>query len=453
MTEGTGRTFSAVMASKIHSTPSSPRDSHFRYPQQDEGGAVGMSNPRGLGLTFSTPNSPSIQVLRDGNSAIPSGGRPSDQAYKQKPISRRASTGFLNLRAGGGHRVGRALPFGSINTYKKLDKLGEGTYATVYKGISHITGKIVALKEIRLEYEEGAPCTAIREVSLLKGLKHANIVTLHDIIHTKETLTLVFEYLEKDLKKYSDDCGGVIDLKNVRIFLYQLLRGLKYCHLKKVLHRDLKPQNLLINQAGELKLADFGLARAKSVPIKTYSNEVVTLWYRPPDVLLGSVEYSTSIDIWGVGCIFAEMITGKPLFPGAENEDQIVLIWKLLGTPSEATWEGVSKLSEYDASFWEFYPPQRLEVIVPRLSRMGIGLMSKLLAYDPLKRPSATEAMADPYFAELEIPADLPSTTSIFSCPKVSFYKEDVLHGVPRDPYKPKMSRRKSELGYNTLSK
>lgn len=116
-------------------------------------------------------------------------------------------------------------------------------------------------------------------VSLLKGLKHCNIVTLHDIVYTKDALTLVFEFVDQDLKQYVDECNGIINLNNVRIFLYQLLRGLSFCHYKKVLHRDLKPQNLLINAYGELKLADFGLARAKSVPIKTYSNEVVTLWY------------------------------------------------------------------------------------------------------------------------------------------------------------------------------
>ncbi|GFY60088.1 hypothetical protein TNIN_356111 [Trichonephila inaurata madagascariensis] len=190
------------------------------------------------------------------------------------------------------------IGFGRIESYIRLNKLGEGTYATVYRGRSRLTDNLVALKEIRLEHDEGAPCTAIREVSLLKDLKHNNIVTLHDIIHTEKCLTLVFEFLENDLKKYLDDVGAPISLDNVKIFLFQLLRGLAYCHRRKVLHRDLKPQNLLINEKGELKLADFGLARAKSVPTKTYSNEVVTLWYRPPDVLLGSTDYSMSIDLW-----------------------------------------------------------------------------------------------------------------------------------------------------------
>ncbi|TSK13242.1 Cyclin-dependent kinase 17 [Bagarius yarrelli] len=223
-----------------------------------------------------------------------------------QPLSRRSRRASLS-----------EIGFGKLETYIKLDKLGEGTYATVFKGRSKLTDNLVALKEIRLEHEEGAPCTAIREVSLLKDLKHANIVTLHDIVHTEKSLTLVFEYLDKDLKQYMDDCGNIMSMHNVKI-----LRGLAYCHRRKVLHRDLKPQNLLINEKGELKLADFGLARAKSVPTKTYSNEVVTLWYRPPDVLLGSSEYSTQIDMWGVGCIFYEMAAGRPLFPGSTYESK-----------------------------------------------------------------------------------------------------------------------------------
>ncbi|OXB59840.1 hypothetical protein ASZ78_012394 [Callipepla squamata] len=304
-----------------------------------------------------------------------------------------------------------------------------GTYATVYKGRSKLTENLVALKEIRLEHEEGAPCTAIREVSLLKDLKHANIVTLHDIVHTDKSLTLVFEYLDKDLKQYMDDCGNIMSMHNVKLFLYQILRGLAYCHRRKVLHRDLKPQNLLINEKGELKLADFGLARAKSVPTKTYSNEVVTLWYRPPDVLLGSSEYSTQIDMWGVGCIFFEMASGRPLFPGSTVEDELHLIFRLLGTPCQETWPGISSSDEFRNYNFPKYKPQPLINHAPRLDTEGIELIAKFLQYESKKRISAEEAMKHAYFRSLgtrihTLPESKESSVSIFSLKEIQLQKD-----------------------------
>jgi len=363
-----------------------------------------------------------------------------------KNMKRRGSTGLglhqmhLNAEAIKKPRE----KFGFSERYKKLEKLGEGTYATVFKGISHNNAKLVALKEIRLEHEEGAPCTAIREVSLLKGLKHANIVTLHDIIHTKETLTLVFEFLDRDLKQYMDDYSGVIELENVKIFLFQLLRGLQYCHSRKVLHRDLKPQNLLINTIGELKLADFGLARAKSVPIKTYSNEVVTLWYRPPDVLLGSVEYSTSIDMWGVGCIFSEMVCGRPMFPGSTNEEQIMFIWQLLGTPTEEVWKGVSLLPDYKPSEWPICEKQSLASNFPRLNRVGLALLEQLVHYDPKLRLSATAAMHHPYFDSFKLPNVLGPTQTLFSFPGIALKPEALMGGKLRKDPRTQAKRRSS---------
>ncbi|XP_038644485.1 cyclin-dependent kinase 15-like, partial [Scyliorhinus canicula] len=164
--------------------------------------------------------------------------------------------------------------------------------------------------------------------SLLKGLKHSNIVLLHDIIHTQETLTFVFEYVQTDLAQYMTQHPGGLHTHNVKLFLFQLLRGLAYIHHCHILHRDLKPQNLLISCVGELKLADFGLARAKSVPSQTYSSQVVTLWYRPPDILLGATDYSMALDIWGAGCIFIEMVEGCPAFPGVSDiTEQLQRIW------------------------------------------------------------------------------------------------------------------------------
>ncbi|KAF8783353.1 Cyclin-dependent kinase 16 like protein [Argiope bruennichi] len=324
------------------------------------------------------------------------------------------------------------IGFGRIESYIRLDKLGEGSYATVYRGRSRLTNNLVALKEIRLEHDEGAPCTAIREVSLLKNLKHNNIVTLHDIIHTEKCLTLVFEYLENDLKKYLDYVGCPINVNNVKIFLFQLLRGLSYCHRRKVLHRDLKPQNLLINEKGELKLADFGLARAKSVPTKTYSNEVVTLWYRPPEILLGSTDYSTSIDLWGVGCIFFEMVTNMPLFPGSTVEVQLDLIFCQMGLPTEDTWPGISQYEDFKSNFltrstekYSSHEQKRYHDLPQKLCRLdvdGQDLFFKLLTYDPKKRLGALEAMKHSYFKSLGHEVHkLSDTASIFSVPGIIF--------------------------------
>ncbi|XP_045931677.1 cyclin-dependent kinase 18 [Micropterus dolomieu] len=267
--------------------------------------------------------------------------------------------------------------------------------------------------------------SSVHPVSLLKNLKHANIVTLHDIIHTDRCLTLVFEYLDSDLKQYLDNCGNLMSMHNVKIFMFQLLRGLSYCHKRKILHRDLKPQNLLINDKGELKLADFGLARAKSVPTKTYSNEVVTLWYRPPDVLLGSTEYSTPIDMWGVGCILYEMATGRPMFPGATVKEELHLVFRLMGTPSEETWSGISSNEEFRSYLFPQYRPQALINHVPRLDTEGIDLLSALLLYDTRSRISAEAALRHPYFLCLgDNIHNLADTASVFSLREVQLQKD-----------------------------
>lgn len=319
--------------------------------------------------------------------------------------------------------------FGRQDSYQKLEQLGEGSYATVYKGFSNLTNQIVALKEIRLQQEEGAPFTAIREASLLRGLKHANIVTLHDIIHTKETLTFVFEYVHTDLSRYLEKHPGGLNPFNIKIFLFQLLRGLKYCHTRKILHRDLKPQNLLISEQGDLKLADFGLARAKSIPSHTYSNEVVTLWYRPPDVLLGSTNYSISLDMWGVGCIFTEMIAGAPTFPGMKDAyDQLDKIFRVLGTPTENTWKDVSKLPQYDKKKFVMYDKlSSLSLAIPKLSFIphAEDLASQFLQMCQHKRISAQAAMRHEYFMDLPPKIhELPDASSVFNIPGLKLLPE-----------------------------
>ncbi|XP_025855581.1 cyclin-dependent kinase 3 isoform X4 [Vulpes vulpes] len=317
----------------------------------------------------------------------------------------------------------------AMDVFQKVEKIGEGTYGVVYKAKNKETGQLVALKKIRLDLEtEGVPSTAIREISLLKELKHPNIVRLLDVVHSEKKLYLVFEFLSQDLKKYMDSApASELPLHLVKVaragaegpgaptgrrrsgsvaaarqsYLFQLLQGVSFCHSHRVIHRDLKPQNLLINELGAIKLADFGLARAFGVPLRTYTHEVVTLWYRAPEILLGTKFYSTAVDVWSIGCIFAEMVTRRALFPGDSEIDQLFRIFRTLGTPSEATWPGVTQLPDYKGSFPK-WTRKGLEEIVPSLEPEGKDLLMQLLQYDPSQRISAKAALVHPYFSSAE---------------------------------------------------
>ena len=298
-----------------------------------------------------------------------------------------------------------------MSRYEKIEKVGEGTYGVVFraKDIQN-NNAIVALKKIRLDSEEeGVPCTAIREISLLKELRHDNIVKLLDVCHSERKLTLVFEYLDMDLKKFMDREQGNLDPATVQMFLKDLLKGVQYCHSRNVLHRDLKPQNLLISKEKQLKLADFGLGRAFGIPVKKFTHEVVTLWYRSPDVLLGSTQYGTPVDVWSVGCIFAEMATGTPLFAGKNDADQLAKVFKFLGTPNNHTWRSMNSYPNSNAVLGR---PELLQNHIAEYHRMfaenggfaklgpeGMDLLLQLLKYEPSERISAVEALNHPYFS------------------------------------------------------
>ncbi|KAI1231657.1 Cyclin-dependent kinase 1, partial [Lamprotornis superbus] len=262
----------------------------------------------------------------------------------------------------------------AMDDYTKIEKIGEGTYGVVYKGRHKTTGQVVAMKKIRLESEEeGVPSTAIREISLLKELNHPNI----DVLMQDSRLYLVFEFLSMDLKKYLDSIpsGQYLERSRVKSYLYQILQGIVFCHSRRVLHRDLKPQNLLIDDKGVIKLADFGLARAFGIPVRVYTHEVVTLWYRSPEVLLGSARYSTPVDIWSIGTIFAELATKKPLFHGDSEIDQIFRIFRALGTPNNEVWPEVESLQDYKNTFPK-WKPVSLETHVKNLDKDGLDLLA-----------------------------------------------------------------------------
>jgi len=289
-----------------------------------------------------------------------------------------------------------------MDRYNKIEKIGEGTYGVVYKAKDSQSNDIVALKKIHLDNEdEGVPSTAIREISLLKELQHANIVSLKDVVHSENKLYLVFEYLDQDLKKYMDSSPTGLTSKTVKSYLHQLLHGIAFCHSHRVLHRDLKPQNLLINHDGCLKLADFGLARAFGIPVRTYTHEVVTLWYRAPEILLGSRHYSTPVDIWSVGCIFAELLTRRPLIPGDSEIDALFKIFRMLGTPNEKVWPGVTALPDFKPTFPKWQAAD-LRAVIPSLDEIGGDLLESMLVYDPVRRVTAKSALQHRFFDDLD---------------------------------------------------
>ncbi len=291
-----------------------------------------------------------------------------------------------------------------------MEKIGEGTYGVVFKARERESGQTIALKRIRLEHsDEGVPPTAIREISLLKELRHNNIVRLYDVVHSENLLYLVFEFLDLDLKSHMDsrrlvDGGtGRPNHRLIKLYLYQMVSGIAFCHSHRILHRDLKPQNLLIcRESNALKLADFGLARAFGLPVRAYTHEVVTLWYRAPEILLGVQHYSTPVDIWSLGCIFAEMVNQKPLFPGNSETEEMMKIFQLLGTPDARIWPGLGELEHWNDDFPKFRPKSLAEA-VPELCADGIGLLEQMLRYEPASRITAREALQHPYFNDIAL--------------------------------------------------
>jgi serine/threonine protein kinase len=286
--------------------------------------------------------------------------------------------------------------------YEILHKLGEGTYGKVYKAERRDNGEFYALKKISIQYEEeGFPGTAIREISLLKECDHPNIIKLHEVLQRPTALYLVFEYCGFDLRVYLKKRGAMREPLWLRSAVKQCFSGVEFCHSHRILHRDLKPQNVLVDEKKRcLKLADFGLARSYTVPLTPYTHEVVTLWYRAPEILLGVSKYATPTDIWSLGCVSAEMATGHALFPGDSEIDTIFKIFRTLGTPSDEVWPGVESLRDFKAEFPKWRDTHLVDVraLGPALGNDGIELLRVCLRYNPVERLSARRLLQLPFF-------------------------------------------------------
>jgi len=282
--------------------------------------------------------------------------------------------------------------------YHMIEKIGGGTYGEVFKAMKP-NGDIVAVKKLLLNTEDdGVPSHALREISLMKELAHPQIVSLYDVVLRFNTLFLILEFMEQDLSHmlHQRDCGLSATL--LKSYLRQILNGIHFCHVNRIIHRDLKPDNLLVSQNGKvIKLADFGIARALQIPLCTYTHKVMTLWYRAPEILLGDKHYGSAIDLWSIGCIFAEMSTQKPLLMENSEIGQLFEIFRVLGTPNENLWPGIALLPDYTALFPKFRPQPLCRVVGPTVDPEGIDLLAALLRLDPKQRPTAKAAQQHPY--------------------------------------------------------
>lgn len=329
----------------------------------------------------------------------------------------------------------------SVDEFECLNRIEEGTYGVVYRAKCKETGEIVALKKLKMEKEkEGFPITSLREVNTLMKAPHENIVRIKEIVvgSSMDKIFIVMEYVEHDLKSLMDTMKSrnrTFSIGEIKCLLTQLLKAIAHLHDNWILHRDLKTSNLLLSNRGILKVGDFGLAREYGSPLKPYTPVVVTLWYRAPELLLESPEYSTPIDVWSIGCIFGELLTMKPFFPGKSETDQLKLIFEDLGTPNNNIWPGYSDLPIVKKVTLPHYEYNRLHERFKsksiQVSSTGMDLLRRLLAYCPARRITASQALDHQFFKESPLPID----ASLFSTwPAKSEGRYTVKNNSPKAP-------------------
>uniref|UniRef100_A0A4W3JAU4 non-specific serine/threonine protein kinase n=1 Tax=Callorhinchus milii TaxID=7868 RepID=A0A4W3JAU4_CALMI len=284
-----------------------------------------------------------------------------------------------------------------MNRYTTIRQLGDGTYGSVLMGRSIDSGELVAIKKMKRKFYSWDECMNLREVKSLKKLSHANVVKLKEVVRENDQLYFIFEYMKENLYQLMKDRNRMFPESSIRNIMYQILQGLAFIHKHGFFHRDMKPENLLCMGPELIKIADFGLAREiRSRP--PYTDYVSTRWYRAPEVLLRSTNYSSPIDLWAVGCIMAELYTLRPLFPGSSEVDEIFKICQVLGTPKKNDWPEGYQLSAAMNFRWPQCVPNNLKTLIPNASGEAIHLMRDMLQWDPKKRPTASQVLRYPYF-------------------------------------------------------
>lgn len=328
----------------------------------------------------------------------------------------------------------------NVKEFVWLNRIEEGTYGVVYRAKDRNTEEIVALKRLKMEKErEGFPITSLREINTLLKAQHPNVVSVREIVvgDNMDKIYIVMDYVEHDLKSLMESMTQPFLVGEVKTLMLHLLRGIRHLHDNWILHRDIKASNLLLSHKGILKIGDFGLAREYGSPLKKYTSIVVTLWYRAPELLLRSKHYSTPIDIWSCGCVLAELLTLKPLFPGKAENDQISRIFKELGTPNDNIWPGPPAYSELPQVKVMNIAVHPYNVLRNRfgatLTDVGFDLLNRLLTYDPAQRITAHGALKHDFFKEAPSPVD-PSMFPTWPAKSEGGHKQVKKNASPKPP-------------------